>query len=140
MTITSLTITKFADDRIQGVLGTFVGAVNAFNDNDWDAYKEYLDQNVVAYNLSVFGYTIGSDKVTEYFRSISDPKHKLYLQFEPTNDITWFPSVFPLSVRGVALWTHRASNHDRVPIRYEFQFYPGSFLLTSIWAQHLIGD
>jgi len=28
-----------------------------------------------------------------------------------------------------------------VPIRYKCQFYPGeSFLLTSIWGQHLVGD
>jgi len=134
-------INPFASARIQGVLGTFVGAVNAFNDNNWDAYKNYLDQNVVAYNLSVFGYTIGRDTVTDYFRSISDPKDNLSLQFDPTNDITWFPSIFPLSVRGVARWTHKASHHIQVPIRYEFQFAPGeSFLLTSVWAQHLIGD
>jgi hypothetical protein len=137
----AMTIKPFAAERIQGVLGTFVDATNAFNDNDWDAYKQYLDQNVVAYNLSVPGYTIGRDTVTNYFRDISDPKDKLALQFEPTNDITWFPSVFPLAVRGVARWTHKASHHERVPIRYEFQFSPGeSFLLTSVWAQHLIGD
>jgi hypothetical protein len=136
-----MTINAFAFGRIQGVLGTFVGAVNAFNDNDWDAYKKYLDQNVVAYNLSVFGYTIGRDNVADYFGSISDPNDKLSLQFEPTNNITWFPSVFPLSVWGVARWTHKASHHVQVPIRYEFQFSPGeSFLLTAVWAQHLIGD
>lgn len=135
-----MAINAFATGRIEGVLGTFVGAVNAFNDNDWDAYRQYLDQNVVAYNLSVPGYTIGGDNVTNYFRNISDPKDILALQFEPTNDIVWFPSVFPLSVRGVARWTHKASHHVRVHIRYEFQFAPGSFLLTAVWAQHLIGD
>jgi hypothetical protein len=41
-------INVFATERIQGVLGTFVGAVNAFNDNDWDTYSQYLDENVVA--------------------------------------------------------------------------------------------
>jgi hypothetical protein len=134
-------VNSFATARIQGVLGTFVGALNAFNDNDWDTYKKYLDQNVVAYNLSVVGYTRGRDNVADYFRGISDPKNKLNLQFQPTNDITWFPSVFPLAVRGIALWTHQANGHVRVPINYEFQFYPGdSFLLTSIWATHLIGD
>lgn len=134
-------INTFATDRIDGVLGTFVGSVNAFNNNDWDVYKEYLDQNVVAYNLSVPGYTIGKDTVTNYFRGISDPKDKLALQFEPTNNIVWFPSVFPLAVRGVARWTYKASHHARVPIRYEFQFSPGeAFLLTAVWAQHLIGD
>jgi hypothetical protein len=130
----------FATTRIQGVLGTFVGAVNAFNDNDWDAYKQYLDQNVVAYNLSVVGYTLGREAVVDYFKGITDPKDKLALQFQPTNDITWYPSVFPLAVRGVARWTHKASHHVRVRINYDFQFYPGSFLLTSIWATHLIGD
>jgi len=134
-------IKVFAVGRIEGVLGTFVGAVNAFNDNDWDAYGQYLDQNVVAYNLSEFGYTMGRGNVTDYFRRISDPQDRLSLQFEPTNDITWFPSVFPLSVRGVARWTHKASHHVRVRIRYEFQFAPGeSFLLTAVWGQHLIGD
>jgi hypothetical protein len=133
-------INVFATTRIQGVLGTFVGAVNAFNDNDWDAYKQYLDQNVVAYNLSVVGYTLGREAVVDYFKGITDPKDKLALQFQPTNDITWYPSVFPLAVRGVARWTHKASHHVRVRINYDFQFYPGSFLLTSIWATHLIGD
>lgn len=134
-------ITAFAAMRIQGVLGTFVDSVNAFNNNDWDTYKQYLDQNVVAYNLSVVGYTQGRDAVVDYFRGISDPKDKLSLQFVPTNDITWFPSIFPLGVRGIALWTHKASHHERVPIHYEFQFYPGeSFQLTSIWAEHLRGD
>ena len=131
----------FVAERIQGVLGSFVGATNAFNDNDWDAYQRYLDPNVVTYNLSVPGYTMGSDNVTDYFRGISDPDDKLALQFKPTNAITWFPSVFPLSVRGVALWTHKANHHVRVSIKYEFQFSPGeSYLLTSVWAQHLIGD
>jgi hypothetical protein len=136
-----MAIDVFASERIQGVLGTFVGAVNAFNDNDWDAYQQYLDQDVVAYNLSVIGYTRGRGRVTDYFRGISDPEDKLALQFHPTNNITWFPSVFPLSVRGVARWTHKANGHVRVRIKYEFQFSPGdSFLLTAVWAQHLIGD
>ena len=26
--------------------------------------------------------------------------------------------------------------HNKAPIRYEFQFAPGTFLLTSIWATH----
>jgi hypothetical protein len=136
-----MAINAFATWRIQGVLGTFVEAVNAFNDNDWDTYRQYLDQNVVAYNLSVVGYTTGRDNVTNYFRGISDTKDKLSLQFQPTNDITWFPSVYPVGVRGCALWTHKANGHVKVHIRYEFLFYPGeSFLLTSIWAQHLVGD
>jgi hypothetical protein len=136
-----MTINRFAVARIEGVAGTFFGAVDAFNKNDWDAYKQYLDENVVAYNLSVIGYTPGRDAVAAYFSRISDPKDKLALQFEPTNDINWFPSGYPLSVWGVALWTHKASHHVRVPINYQFQFYPGdSFLLTAVWAQHLIGD
>ena len=60
-----MTIKPFAAERIQGVLGTFVDATNAFNDNDWDAYKQYLDQNAVAYNLSVPGYTIGRDTIAD---------------------------------------------------------------------------
>jgi hypothetical protein len=136
-----MTINRFSAARIEGVAGTFFGAVDAFNDNDWDAYKQYLDGNVVAYNLSVLGYTIGRDNVCNYFRGISDPKDKLALQFEPTNHIQWFPNGYPLSVWGVARWTHKASHHVRVPINYEFQFYPGeSFLLTSVWGQHLSGD
>jgi hypothetical protein len=132
-------VNSFATARIEGVLGTFSGALEAFNSNDWDKYKQYLDQNAVAYNLSVPGYTLGRDAVVDYFKGITT-KNKLDLQFQPTNDITWYPSVFPLAVRGVALWTHKANNHVRVPINYDFQFYPGSFLLTSIWATHLIGD
>ena len=139
MTLTAVQI-NLAAKQIQGVLGTFAGATAAFNNNDWDAYEQYLDKNVVAYNLSVPGYTIGSGPVTNYFRSISTGNN-LDLQFQPTNEITWFPSVFPLSVRGVALWTHQASHHVQIPINYEFQFSPGgSFLLTAVWAQHLIGD
>jgi hypothetical protein len=134
-----LATTLFAVERMEGVLGTFVDATNAFNENDWDTYAQNLDQNVVAYNLSVPGYTIGSHDVTEYFRGISTGNN-LDLQFVPTNDITWWPGPYPLSVRGVALWTHKASHHVRVPIKYEFQFSPGSFSLTSVWAQHLIGD
>jgi len=131
----------FATQRIQGVLGTFVGAVDAFNNNDWNTYTKYLDQNVVAYNLSVIGYTLGRDNVAQYFHEISDPTDILSLQFQPTNDITWSPSVYPLGVCGVALWTHKASGHVGVRIRYKFQFYPGEpFLLTSIWGQHLVGD
>ena len=136
-----MTLARSVAVRLQGVLGTFVDAVDAFNKNDWDLYKTFLDPNAVAYNLSVPGYTIGRDNIADYFRSISDPKDPSSLQFAPTNNITWFPSVYPLSVRGVARWTHKASHHVRVPIRYEFQFAPGeSFLLTAVWAQHLIGD
>ena len=120
-----LATTLFAAKRIEGVVGTFVDATNAFNANDWDAYALYLDQNVVAYNLSVVGYTIGSINVTNYFRSISTGNN-LDLQFEPTNDIAWWPGPYPLSVRGVALWTYKASHHVRVPIKYKFQFSPGS--------------
>jgi len=131
----------FATSRIQGVLGTFVSAVDAFNNNDWNAYAKYLDQNVVVYNLGVIGYTLGRDNVVQYFANISDPNDKLNLQFQPTNDITWSPGNYPLGVRGVALWTHKASGHVGVPIRYKCQFYPGeSFSLTSIWGQHLVGD
>src|ERR1700760_638605 len=132
-------LSAFGAKRIDGVLGTFVEATNAFNENDWNTYSKSLDQNVVAYNLSVPGYTMGIDNVVDYFRGISTAD-KLDLQFAPTNDITWFPSIFPLSVQGSALWTHKASHHVRIPINYEFQFSPGSFLLTSIWAEHLIGD
>jgi hypothetical protein len=138
--MTLLATTLFAAKRIQGVVGTFVDATNAFNDNDWDTYAQYLDEDVVAYNLSVPGHTNGSIKVTEYFRRISTGNN-LDLQFEPTNDITWWPGPYPLSVRGVALWTHKDSHHVRVPIKYKFQFSPGeSYLLTAVWAQHLVGD
>jgi hypothetical protein len=115
------------------VLGTFVGATQAFNDNDWKEYEKYLDQNVVAYNLGAAGYTIGKGPVTQYFSDISTGNN-LDLQFDPTPEITWFPSLFPLSVRGFARWTHTAAGHIGVRIKYEFQFYPGSFLLTSVWA------
>jgi len=98
-------------------LGRFVGAVDAFNKNDWNPYKQYLDHNVVAYNLGVIDYTQGRDNVVNYFSGISDPKDPLSLQFEPTNDITWFPSVYPLGVRGSTLWTHKASGHKGVSMR-----------------------
>jgi hypothetical protein len=123
--------------RLEGVLGTFVSAVDAFNKNNWDLYKTFLDQNVVAYNITSLGFATGRDNVANYFRSISDPKDPSNLQFQPTNNINWFPPVYPLSVQGIALWTNKPHGHLRVPIKYEFQFSPGdSFLLTSVWAQH----
>jgi hypothetical protein len=135
------TLFKSVVVRFEGVLETFVNAVNAFNDNDLNRYQTFLDPNAVAYNLSVVGYTTGRDKIVEYFRSISEPGNPSSLQFVPTNNITWFPGMYPLSVKGVALWTHKSSHHVRVPIKYAFQFYPGnSFLLTSVWGQHLEGD
>ena len=126
--------------RIQGVWENFLGVVEAFNDNDWNAYQQYLDENVVVYNLGVVGYTIGRKDVTNYFRGIST-QNKLDLQFWPFNDITLFPGTFPYSVRGRAYWTHQASNHIEIPIRFECQFAPGqSSLLTAVWAEHLVGD
>lgn len=129
----------FTVQRIQGVADAFIDATNAFNANNWNSYADYLDQNVVVYNLSKPGHTVGRTLVIDYFRGISTG-NPLDLQFAPTNDINWFPNGYPLAVKGVALWTHVASHHIKVPIHYECQFYPGSFLLTSIWAQHLIGD
>ena len=126
--------------RIRGVWETFLGVVEAFNDNNWDAYQNYLDENVVVYNLGVIGYTIGKQAVTDYFRGIStqDP---LDLQFWPFNAIDLFPGTFPYSVRGRAYWTHNASNHVEVPIRYEIQFAAGhSSLVTAVWGEHLVGD
>jgi hypothetical protein len=123
--------------RLQGVLGTFVSAVEAFNNNDWALYKTFLDQNVVAYNITSLGFVTGRDNVANYFQSISDPKLPSNLQFVPTNIINWFPPIYPLSVYGIALWTHAAHGHIRVRIQYDFQFSPGdSFLLTSVWAEH----
>ena len=85
--------------RMRDVLGDVLRLVDAFNKNDWDAYQQYLDQNVVAYNLGARLHN-RQRNVTNYFRGISDPKDKLALQFGPTNDITWFPGVFPLFSAG----------------------------------------
>jgi hypothetical protein len=132
-----MAIHKIASNRVESVATTFANSVDAFNANNWDEYKKYLDRNAVAYNISVLGYTIGRDEIADYFKSISDPNDPENLQFVPTNIIRWFPSVYPLSVRGVALWTHRAHGHVRAPIRYEFQFAPGDdHLLTAVWSQH----
>lgn len=117
--------------RIQGILNTFINAVNAFNIQDWNNYEKCLDDYVVAYNVDHVNYLSGKKDVMDYFRGIKDPEY-----FEPTNDLTFFPPVYPLSARGVALWTHKADGHVKVPIKYEFQFYPGNFLLTSLWAEH----
>jgi len=123
--------------RLGGVFGTFIKAVNAFNENDWEKYKAQLDPDVVAYNITVLNYVQGRDKVADYFKSISDPNDKTSLQFDPTKTMAWFPHVFPLSVDGVAKWTHKANGHIRVPIKYKFFFSPsGTFLLTAVWAQH----
>ena len=127
-------------DRMRDVWGTFLGVVEAFNENDWNAYEQYLDENVVVYNLGVVGYTIGKVNVTNYFRGIST-QNNLDLQFWPFNEINLFPGTFPYSVRGRAYWTHKASHHVEVPIRYECQFAAGrSSLLTAVWAEHLVGD
>ena len=67
----------------------------------------------------------------KYFYSITDEE-----LFEPTNEITFFPQIYPLSVRGVALWTHAAHNHVQVPIGYDFGFAPNNFLITYMWAAH----
>jgi hypothetical protein len=56
------------------------------------------------------------------------------LNFGLTNQVSFFPPVYPLSVRGVALWTNEVHNHFDVPIQYEFQCAPLTFLLTSLWA------
>lgn len=139
MVLTAVQITSTAA-QVQGVLGTFNNATDAFNKNDWPTYGNYLDNDVVAYNLSQPGYTVGKSNVIAYFKSISTGT-PADLQFDPTNEITWFPSVYPLAVQGVAKWTHTASHHVKVPINYAFQFSPAKgFLLTVIWAQHLIGD
>jgi len=112
-------------------VATFVQAVNAFNDRNWRHLEKLLDENVVVYNISNVAYVIGRKKAMEYFENIRDPEN-----FQPTNNISWFPSVYPLSVRGIALWTHQAHGHVNAPINYEFQFAPATFLLTSLWASH----
>jgi hypothetical protein len=112
------------------MLNTFVKAVNAFNSQNWNDCANCLDENVVAYNIGRFNYLTPKKAVMDYFRGVKDPEY-----FEPTNDLTLFPPVYPLSARGVALWTHQAAGHVKVPIKYEFQFNPGNFLLTSLWAQ-----
>ncbi|MBV9288179.1 MAG: hypothetical protein JO288_10205 [Hyphomicrobiales bacterium] len=130
-------LVKTASARFGGVLGTFIESVNAFNDNDWDKYQTQLDENVVAYNITRLNYVQGSRNVADYFRSISDPNDKKALQFAPTKIITWFPELYPLSVEGIAKWTHKADGHIRVPIKYKFFFSPAdSFLLTAVWAEH----
>ena len=91
----------------------------------------YLDPNVVVYNIGNVTYVAGIDNVMEYFRSIKDEE-----LFEPTNDMSLFPQIYPLSVRGIAFWTHAAHNHVKVPIGYEFGFTPSSFLITYMWAAH----
>ena len=126
-----MTLSSFFAARVQGVFGTFDGAVDTFNKNDWDQYKYFLDPDAVAFNITAPGYVRGRENIANYFRSISD-QVPTDLQFEPTNRITWFPGFFPLSVRGVARWTHRANHHVRVRIKYEFQFSPGELFLADL--------
>jgi len=123
--------TKAVSARTFGVAETFFDAVNAFNSQNWPALLNFLDQYVVIYNVSQVHYITGIGAAQKYFEGITDPEI-----FQPTNQITFFPTIYPLSVRGVALWTHQAHGHVNVPINYEFQFSPGGFLLTSLWAQH----
>ena len=118
-------------ERILGVGEAFFSAKDKFNSKDWDKLVPYLDPNVVVYNISNVAYVAGIDKVMKYFRSIKDEE-----LFEPTNDMSLFPQIYPLSVRGTALWTHAAHNHVQVPIGYEFGFAPSSFLITYMWAAH----
>ncbi len=117
----------------QNVVQTFINSVNLFNHQKWADLEKLLDPYVVVYNISSLAYVQGRDAALQYFDSLPtvDP-----VQFDPTNQISFFPSVFPLSVRGIALWTHRQHGHVNVPIRYEFQFAPGNFLIASLWAQH----
>jgi hypothetical protein len=122
--------------QMQCAASTFFNATQAFNNNNWDQYAQYLDEYAVAYNITTVGIVRGRDNIKQYFRGISDPKDVTALQFELTNDINWFPPPFPLRVWGKALWTHKAHGHIKVPIKYECQFYPGNCLLTMIWAQH----
>lgn len=117
--------------RTLGIGDTFFGAKDAFNKQDWDAVENYLDPYVVVYNISNVAYIAGRDNVMNYFRSITDQE-----LFEPTNDIDFLPAVYPLRVTGVALWTHSAHHHVRVPIHYDFGFAPNSFLITYMWAAH----
>jgi hypothetical protein len=117
--------------RTHGVAETFFDAVHAFNNQKWPALLKLLDQNVVVYNVSNVNYILGYAAAQKYFEGITDPE-----TFAPTNQITFFPTIYPLSVRGVALWTHAAHGHVNVPIQYEFEFAPATFLITSMWAQH----
>jgi hypothetical protein len=117
----------------QNVAETFINAVNMFNAQNWADLRQLLDPDVVVYNISAVAYVLGRDAAMRYFESLpkEDPP-----QFDPTNQISFFPTVYPLSVRGVALWTHKQHGHVNAPIKYEFQFEPRSFLITSLWAQH----
>jgi hypothetical protein len=117
----------------QTVAETFISAVNAFNAQKWDVVETLLHPDVIVYNISSVAYVSGLDAAMKYFDSLpkQDPA-----QFDPTNQMTFFPTVYPLSVRGVALWTHKQHGHVNAPIKYEFQFEPRTFLITSLWAQH----
>jgi len=121
---------KVTTGRLTGVWQTFADAVNKFNDHQWNDYRELLDENAVAYNLSTVDYLTGRNNIVDYFRN-----HFGNARFDPTNEFDFFPPVYALSVRGKAKWTHPPA-HDKAPIRYEFQFAPGTFLLTSLWATH----
>ena len=84
----------------QTVAETFINAVNAFNAQKWDVVKTLLHPDVIVYNISSVAYVSGLDAAMKYFDSLpkQDP-----VQFDPTNQMTFFPTVYPLSVRGVAL-------------------------------------
>jgi hypothetical protein len=128
----AISFTNVTSARIQGVGQAFYDACNAFNKPDYATYLNFLDPNVVVYNVSSVNYILGrANAKTQWLDKIKDPE-----LFVPTNEISFFPLTYPLSVRGVALWTHKASGHVKVPIHYEVQFAPGSFLITSVWAEH----
>jgi hypothetical protein len=117
--------------RTTQVVDVFFQSVNAFNNQDWGTYLSLLDPNVIIYNVDRVDYIIGIDMIRQYVYGITDPE-----TFYPTSQFTLFPAVYPLSVRGVALWTHTAHGHVNAPIRYEVQFAPHDARITSVWATH----
>jgi hypothetical protein len=120
----------------QNVAQTFINAVNLFNSQNWDEYIKLLDPDVVVYNISSVAYVQGREAVRRYLDTLPKAPKEDPVQFDPTNNVSFFPTVYPLSVRGIALWTHRQHGHVNAPIEYEFQFAPRTFLFTSVWAQH----
>jgi hypothetical protein len=121
---------KLTTARLTGVWQTFADAVNKFNAHQWDDYGALLDENAVAYNLHTVDYLRGRQNIVDYFRN-----HFANATFDATNVFDFFPPVYALAIRGIAEWTH-PPDHNKAPIRYEFQFAPGTFLLTSVWAAH----
>jgi hypothetical protein len=118
--------------RRGGVVETFIKAVNAFNSQDWDVVAKLLHKNVVVYNVNHLNYILGYKAAMKYFRSLpeGDPD-----QFVPTT-MSLEPGEYPLSVRGIALWTDSGHGHINRPIRYEFNFEPATFFITSLWSTH----